>query len=266
MGTTDEQIDYMRGRYEWARGRSFEREQPACTVSLPAFHIGRYPVTNVEYHAFVSSTGYRAPAYWYENWFADLEYREFVLWADYRSPNYWYESAFPKEAANHPVDSVSWYDAQAYVEWLRERTGKPYRLPTEAEWEKAARGEDGRLWPWGNTWNSARANCQPDPPWSFTRVGQYSPAGDSPYGCADMVGNVHEWTQSAFWEYPYDPADGREDLTGGDEVPRVLRGGGFWANESHNRCAVRGWEDPDDRGKGFGFRVAVAPDPSTLRP
>ena len=80
----------------------------------------------------------------------------------------------------------------AYAAWLSEKTGRPYRLPTEAEWEKAARGDDGRLWPWGNDWDPERANCRPAGPGATTLVGQYSPRGDSPCGTADMAGNVWE--------------------------------------------------------------------------
>jgi len=80
--------------------------------------------------------------------------------------------------------------------WLAERTGVAYRLPSEAEWEKAARGDDGRLWPWGSDWDPARANCRPAGPGTTTPVGQYSPAGDSPCGCSTMAGDVWEWCRS----------------------------------------------------------------------
>jgi formylglycine-generating enzyme required for sulfatase activity len=94
------------------------------------------------------------------------------------------------------VDRVSWYEAYAYCRWLAEATGKPYRLPTEMEWEKAARGTDGRMFPWGNTWSKELCNSREiwdraDP--RTTPVGQFSPDGDSPYGAADMCGNLWEW-------------------------------------------------------------------------
>ena len=101
---------------------------------LVEYQIGRYPVTNAEYAEFVAATGHAAPSHWRGD-----------------RP--------PEELVSHPVVNVSWRDAlPAYVDWLRERTGQPYRLPTEAEWEKAARGQDGRLWPWGNDWDPACAN------------------------------------------------------------------------------------------------------------
>jgi hypothetical protein len=100
MGLTDEQIEYMRGRYEWPRRRFFESEQPACTVSLPAFNIGRYPVTNAEYQVFVLSAGYRCP-------------------------HYGREPCFREEEATGPVVEVTWNDARAYAEWLRSQLGVP---------------------------------------------------------------------------------------------------------------------------------------------
>ena len=137
----------------------FEREQPQHEVTLGAFEIGRYPVTNAEYAEFVRGhRPRRAPP----------------LAGD----------VLPDELADHPVVNVTWHDAMAYVQWLAERTGKPYRLPTEAEWEKAARGEDGRLWPWGNDWDPARVNCKPAGPGRTTPVGQYSPGRRQPLSAA----------------------------------------------------------------------------------
>ena len=114
--------------------------------------------------------------------------------------------------------NVSWQDAQAYCQWLSEKTGKSYRLPSEAEWEKAARGADGRVYPWGNEWDAAKCNTRESKIQGTSPVGQFSTLGDSPSGCADMVGNVWEWTLSLWgpdsdspkYRYPYDPADGRE--------------------------------------------------------
>jgi formylglycine-generating enzyme required for sulfatase activity len=121
---------------------------------------------------------------------------------------------------------VTWHDAMAYCRWLARVTGRAYRLPSEAEWEKAARGTDGRIWPWGNKWDSKRCNSREGGPGNTTPVGQYSPQGDSPYGCVDMAGNVWEWTLSLLKDYPYDPKDGREDAQA--EGRRRLRGGAFF--------------------------------------
>lgn len=235
MGTGEEQVQDMLDRFDWARefqgADGFKREQPQHEMTLPVFEIGRYPVTNAEYAAFVEASGYRAP-------------------------QHWRDGPLPEELADQPVTYITWQDAQAYVAWLRDRTDQPYRLPTEAEWEKAARGDDGRLWPWGNDWDPARANCQPAGPGERTPVGQYSPAGDSPYGCADMAGNVWEWCSSEYRDYPYRADDGRENLEGGGI--RVLRGGYYGGNPGTVRCAYcRG--GPDDGSRNIGLRVARGP-------
>jgi formylglycine-generating enzyme required for sulfatase activity len=144
----------------------------------------------------------------------------------------------------------------AYCNWLAEVTGKPYCLPSEAEWEKAARGTDGRIYPWGNRWDASRCNCQETSPNQTTPVGAY-PDGASPYGLLDMAGNVWEWTRSLFWDYLYDPADGREDLrTAGS---RVLRGSAYIDNARRVCCASRLRLDPDDRHGHWGVRVVVSP-------
>src|SRR3990172_2754402 len=138
----------------------FEDEHPAHKVPLNAFFIDQYEVTHGQYQQFIEKTGYSAPLYWKGG-------------------------KFPEGQGSFPV-MVGWADAKAYCEWA----GK--RLPTEAEWEKAARGTDGRKYPWGNEFDPARANvgeAQPGP----VRVGNY-PTGKSPYGAYNMIGNVWEWT------------------------------------------------------------------------
>ena len=243
MGTSEAQVQEMLERFEWAKafqqkGR-FDLEQPQHELTLPAYEIGRYPVTDVQYAAFVAATGHDPPRDWNRD-------------------------RFPKELSGHPVVYVSWQDAMAYVRWLAEQTGKPYRLPTEAEWEKAARGDDGRLWPWGSEWDSGRVNCKPDGPGKTTPVGQYSSAGgDSPHSCADMAGNVWEWCSSLWGDdpakssfgYPFCADDGRENpQAGGFRIRR----GGSWASGDSGwlRCAFRGRGLCDFRGYDSGFRVA----------
>jgi formylglycine-generating enzyme required for sulfatase activity len=130
---------------------------------------------------------------------------------------------------------VSWHDAVAYCNWLAEVTGKPYHLPSEAEWEKGGRGSDGRIYPWGNQWDAKRCNSEEGSKGGTTPVGAY-PHGASPHGLLDMAGNVWEWTRSLWGEdwqkpsfkYPYDPDDGREDLNAPASVCRVLRGGSWY--------------------------------------
>ena len=232
MGTSDEQVKAMLARYDWAKEFQekgwFDDEQPQHKVKLAAYEIGRYPVTNAEYAAFVEAAGHDAP-------------------------RHWNDGRVPEGLTDHPVVNVTWRDALAYVQWLAEQTKQPYRLPSEAEWEKAARGEDGRLWPWGDEWDASRVNCKPDGPGSTTPVDQY-PNGLSPYGCHDMAGNVWEWCSSTYTGYPYQIGDGREDPSSG--IGRILRGGYFDSNADRLRCGCRDWYLPEKRGDTFGFRIA----------
>jgi formylglycine-generating enzyme required for sulfatase activity len=135
--------------------------------------------------------------------------------------------------------------------------GYAFRLPSEAEWEKAARGEFGFEWPWGNEFDPNKCNSSEGGKGGTTPVGLYSSAGDSPYGCADMVGNVWEWTQSLWKNYPYDAKDGREDVKSTDT--RVLRGGSFLNDRRSVRCAYRVRGGPNNRVRYRGFRVVVSP-------
>ncbi|HEX9926761.1 MAG TPA: SUMF1/EgtB/PvdO family nonheme iron enzyme, partial [Anaerolineae bacterium] len=230
MGSTEEQM-----KQAIAKGLDEDlakAEQPQHAVELPDYFIGKYPVTHAEYQVFVRETGHQPPRHW------DGE-------------------TYPDEKGDHPVVNVSWSDAVAYCQWLSEKTGKLYRLPTEAEWEKAARGADGRLYPWGHAWDPARLNSGEGGAGDTTPVGQYSPEGDSFYGAADMAGNVWEWTLSLFKSYPYDSGDGREELE--EHGLRVLRGGSFNNNLNYARCAARFGNLPDFWFFYFGFRVVVSP-------
>jgi formylglycine-generating enzyme required for sulfatase activity len=176
------------------------------------YWIDKFPVTNVQFERFVTETGYDAGNDW--------------------------RAAFTTGEERHPVVWVSWRAAQAYAGWC----GK--RLPTEVEWEKAARGTDGRRFPWGNRWDGNLCNVTGR---GTTPVGDY-PEGASPYGCQDMAGNVWEWCLD-----PYDPHDQSND------APRVLRGGSWYGNRIDCRCACRYYGRPGYRGVDFGFRVCCAP-------
>jgi formylglycine-generating enzyme required for sulfatase activity len=160
---------------------------------------------------------------------------------------------------------VAWDDAVAFCRWLTRATSRTFRLPTEAEWEKAARGTDGRVYPWGNGWDPARLNCQTSPaaaPGATSPVGRYSPLGDSPYGAADMSGNVWEWCADWFDAQTYARRAARpvRDPQGPATGPGyVARGGAFNTSAKQVRCAHRNWYYPDDRRADLGFRFVVMP-------
>jgi len=211
-------------------GGKFLNGRDKQEINLPEFWIDRTPVTNREFARFVEATGYKTTAeinglgcaFTGRVW-------EDIPGADWRHPG------GPKtailEKGEHPVVQVSWTDAVTYARWA----GK--RLPTEEEWEKAARGTDGRAYPWGNqepTGTLCNFDRHED---GTTPTGKYSPQGDSPYGCADMAGNVWEWTASM-----------------GENGTRILRGGGW----SHPAWTVQSFtpshHDPDERYDTDGFR------------
>lgn len=207
--------------------RAFGTEMPQHRVYLTAYRIGKYPVTNAEYACFVAATNRPAPGHW--------------------------SGGEPLSGKlNHPVVYVTWHDVRAYCDWLSEQTGRTIRLPTEAEWEKAARGTDGRIYPWGNAEPDEKRCNFAMKVGDTTQVGRY-PDGASPYGCLDMAGNVREWTSNLHKDYPYDAKDGREDPAASGS--RVLRGGSFHDHRNYVRCACRGLNLPDDRGEDLGFRV-----------
>jgi formylglycine-generating enzyme required for sulfatase activity len=231
---------------------------------LSDFYIAKYPVTITQFAAFVKASSYQTDA--------DQQGFGWVWdgkdWKQTKDAN-WQHPLGPKSNMigkdDHPVVQVSWKDALAFCQWLARETGQPFTLLSEAEWEKAARGTDGRIYPWGNMWDAARCNTDEGEVGGTTPVGKYSPQGDSPYGCADMAGNVWEWTRSLLgkdWQapefkYQYNPSDGRENLDAPDDDLRVLRGGSFFDDRRYARCASRYWDLPDGSSDLFGFRVGV---------
>jgi formylglycine-generating enzyme required for sulfatase activity len=178
----------------------------------------------------------------------------FVQDVKYKAPEDWEDNRPPKGKESHPVVNVSWYDAIQYCEWLSGKTGKSVTLPSEAEWEKAARSDDKREYPWG-TWQEYRANTSELGLGETTPVGIFL-EGASPYGLLDMSGNVWEWTRSEYKGYPYRAEDGREDLSKKVEY-RSLRGGSFYNAASNARCACRYRNGPGSGYRYHGFRVVV---------
>jgi formylglycine-generating enzyme required for sulfatase activity len=218
------------------RDSFFLNASPQRKMMLPTYYIARYPVTVAQFRAFVDASGYT-----------------------------WGHSRRPQGAMNHPVVWVSWHDALAYCNWLtaslREWSDTPEPLatllrtegwrvilPSKAEWEKAARGIDGRIYPWGNEPDPNRANYGDTGVNTTSAVGCF-PHGASPYGVEELSGNVWEWTRSLEGDYPYPARRAgrakREDLEAPEDMSRVLRGGAFWHNpqgalrlSSLGRCAV----------------------------
>jgi len=241
-----------------------DAERPQHTLEIPYdYYMARFPVTTADFARFADARDYKTVAEKVgesRTWMG-FEWVE-VTGANWKNP-LGPKLSNPEGLLDHPVVHVSWHDTQEYIAWLNENYAvelpKDYYfiLPSEAEWEKAARGEYGNIWPWGNIFDVNKCNSIFGGIGGTTKVGKFSPAGDSPYGCADMVGNVWEWTRSLIKGYPYDASDGREnDLI---STKRIVRGGSFLDGTWGTRCAARGYLGPDPRDSGFGFRVCVSP-------
>ncbi|RKT46636.1 SUMF1/EgtB/PvdO family nonheme iron enzyme [Thiocapsa rosea] len=204
-----------------------------------AFRIARYPITNAQYQAFIDSGGYRE-----DRWWAGLAQRiEAPADPDWPHPN-------------RPRTNVAWYEAVAFCRWLSSQVGLEIRLPTEIEWEKAARGTDGREYPWGDGYQSGIANTDERASGAgrsylgqTTAVGVY-PHGASPYGVLDLAGNAWDWCLNKWYR--------QEDTETEREEQRVVRGGSWYNNRNSARSADRDWSDPDDHGNNLGFRVLCA--------
>ncbi len=221
--------DFLMGSKKENR-MALENEFPQHTASIPYdYLISRFPITNTQYAEFALD-----------------------------------KIGIPKGQENHPVVEVSWYDAQRYIARLNKKFKNilparyAFRLPSESEWEKAARGGSGREWPWGNEFDESKCNSEEGGKGGTTPVGMYSPRGDSMYNVADMAGNVWEWTRSRLMSYPYDATDGREDEDVSDQ--RVVRGGSFFGNLRSVRTGFRARNIPDLTFIYLGFRIVVSLD------
>lgn len=208
-------------------------EQPASRVTIGAFYLGRFPVTNEQYECF--DAGHRAKR---------------APWAN----------------GQHPVLYVSWNEAAAFCKWLSQREGKRYRLPTEAEWEYAARGTDGRVFPWGNDFSSGKlanfADARTNLVWrepaiddgyaETAPVGMF-PMGASPFGVEELSGNVHEWCND--WYAPYQSKERTNPIGPGGGQQRVLRGGSWRSRIASLRAVARSSNLPGFQSNDIGFRV-----------
>lgn len=266
------------------------------------YWLSRHPVTNAQFDEFVRAGGYAQNLYWQEAESSGLwkagKYENRI------TPNDFSKEFFnaPYNFSNHPVVGVSWFEALAFTRWLTDiwrnqgiiDKSQSVQLPSEAEWEKAARGgqiipdtpkivfamdkawegdtfiltnpDPDRKFPWGNEIDTNKANYNETSINTTSAVGCFS-SGVSPYGCMDMSGNVQEWTKSlwgkdlnnADFKYPYDPNDGREDESASQNTYRVLRGGNFFSNSEHVCCTHRGKDIPDNYRNNTGFRIVVTP-------
>jgi formylglycine-generating enzyme required for sulfatase activity len=229
MGSSDKDIETYLQMFIYRRPGRFANEKPQHIVYLDALYIDEYEVTNAQYGEFMAATGHSPPPYWKNELFNQME---------------------------QPVMSVTWEDAKAYADWV----GK--RLPTEAEWEKAARGTDGRFWPWGNgnEWDAGMLNGNDvgavDGYVYSSPVGSF-PHGVSPYGVYDMAGNVWEWCEDWYDEnyYSYSPKINPKGPACGEN--HVLRGGDWSMNKDFTRCAGRFGISPGSMLTGF--RCAKSP-------
>ncbi len=254
MGTSDEELDWILEQ-SWCSNCErdwFEDEQPQHTVDLDAYWIYQYEVTNEQFAVFVAETGYETTA---EEGGSSWVYQEGTGW-DEVDGAYWAAPEGPGSSVNgkddYPVIHVSWDDAVAYCEWAGGG------LPTEAEWEKAARGTDGRRYPWGDG----------EPTCSFTQyracggqtvsVGSF-PAVTSPYGALDMAGNVWEWVADWYDADYYSQSPDDNPLGPGSGTYRVLRGGSWGNYERYLRVSYRDGLNPVNAYDDHGFRCRLLP-------
>ena len=240
----------------------FLRETPRHEVAIEAFELGRYPVTNGLYAQFIAAQGYEKPDYWTpDGWIWRVN-------TGRTQPLFWDSPKFAGET--RPVVGLSWFEALALARWASIVTGNSVRLPSEAEWEWAAHGTQANsMYPWGGAWDSGKLNSskaiEGDSPLGTTAlVGSFSPAGDGPFGHADLLGQVWEWTSSLFRPYPYTAGDGREDLYTPEW--RVLRGGSWSEGKYANRITSRNLYLPSYSDANLGVRLATGGSVAPIAP
>ena len=236
-----------------------EDERPVHRVYVSEFFIGRFPVTHDEYARFVRATGYPAPA---------IRGLPLVaaggrdgLFKELAAPYVWNHNEPPAGHGSHPIVLVRYDDALAYCRWLTEVAGRAFRLPTEAEWEKAARaGADGWRYPWGDDIDESRCHFLGDPAGKRQRgtrpTGTYPP---NAYGLYDVAGNVWEWVSDWYSPEYYGSGEARDPRGPASGNMRIVRGGS-WVNAdvAMLRCAYRHKVPPDTYAYSVGFRVASA--------
>jgi formylglycine-generating enzyme required for sulfatase activity len=229
MGTPVSELSELAKQYGGTR-ESYREESPQHQLLLAPFAIAQLPVTNALYALYVAASGMKPPLRWRG-------------------------STPPAQLRDHPAVDLSWDEAVACCGWLHAQTGRAFRLPSEAEWERAARGLDGRRFPWGDAFATGRANTREAGLLGTTPVGAF-PDGASPDGVYDMAGNVWEWTASLDAPYPYVANDGREEAPARGR--RIMRGGCYANPQGYARCACRFRLAPGVRNEFTGFRLALS--------
>lgn len=221
----------------WTEGYLTKGQSKVFDVAR--FQIAKYPITNAQYAKFVAADGYNNRAYW-----TDIGWQALQK-GNWTEPRYWYDSKF--NSSEQPVMGVSWFEVYAFTQWLSDITGEVIRLPTEQQWQRAAQGDDNRVYPWGNEWDSSRCQNKVDGDTDSTSaVTAYEEKGDSPSGVVDMVGNVYAWCLTGF-----------ESGTQKSNVleQRILRGGS-WGSKiaSDFRVSTRSRQAPALRFGNWGCR------------
>ena len=248
------------GEFLMGAGDGEMDERPVHRVFVSEFFIGRFPVTMDEYARFVRAAGYPAPAVRELPLVTSAEYEE--TFREMAAPYVWAGAQPPSGLGTHPVVLVRYEDAAAYCAWLSDAIERTVRLPTEAEWERAARGGiDGVRYPWGEDIDPTHANYLADP--SAKRQRGTRPTGTYPpnaYGLCDIIGNVWEWVADWYGEEYYSVAESRDPRGPGSGAMRIVRGGS-WVNADRSmlRSAYRHKVPPDTYAYSVGFRVVCEP-------
>jgi formylglycine-generating enzyme required for sulfatase activity len=271
-GRAYEQFYLQRGDQETAkRARQWPtNEINRSALTLAPFAIGRYPVTNAQYQQFMEVGGYDPQADWWDEpartWLArdDAATEGLEQWQRRErkdQPEFWDDETFGHARRNYPVVGISWYEASAFCCWLTQHLhdGYDYLLPSEAEWEYAARGADRRVYAWGSAPKPDDERANYGRTFDGTTAVGCFPRGATPEGILDVAGSVWEWTRSTFRPYPYDPADGREDGADPAQKRFTLRGGSWNVLSIHLRAADRYHLSPHNRYHFVGFRLARRP-------
>jgi formylglycine-generating enzyme required for sulfatase activity/predicted MPP superfamily phosphohydrolase/energy-coupling factor transporter ATP-binding protein EcfA2 len=232
---------------EFTRGSDeYDDEKPIGQIYLDEFMMGKYPVTNEEFKSFILDGGYENKDLWTPEGWRWRKDKEIV------EPDNWHDRKW--NGPNFPVVGVSWYEADAYAKWLSDKTGDNYALPTEAQWEKAARGTNGLVYPWGNKFDNNLCNSREGGLHRTSSVGIFT-GSESPYGCMDMAGNVWEWCGDWYDRdyYKWCPKKNPQGPSTG--LGRVLRGGSWGGSAQNCRAAYRNYPHPALRNAYFGFRL-----------